>query len=64
MEVRATPSTFWLDPEGVDEPRGAVDEVESLDSDSVTGYGEKYLNTKAQMNEDQGVGRKQVRTRS
>lgn len=50
MEARATPSTFWLDPAGVDGPRGAIDEAASLDSDSVTGYGEKYLNTQAQMN--------------
>ena len=45
MEVRATPSTFWLGPAGVDESRGAEDEAASLLSESVTGYGEKYLNT-------------------
>lgn len=45
IEVRVTPSTFWLGPAGVDGSRGAEDEAASLDSDSVTGYGEKYLNT-------------------
>lgn len=45
MEVRATPSTFWLGPAGVDESRGVEDEAASLLSESVTGYGEKYLNT-------------------
>jgi hypothetical protein len=44
-EDRVTPSTFWLGPAGVDESRGAEDEAVSLDSDSVTGYGEKYLDT-------------------
>lgn len=44
IEARLTPSTFWLGPAGVDESRGAEDEAASLDSDSVTGYGEKYLN--------------------
>ena len=45
IEVRATPSTFWLGPAGVDGSRVAEDEMASFDSDSVTGYGEKYLNT-------------------
>jgi hypothetical protein len=44
-EVRVTPSTFWLGPAGVDGSRGVEDEAASFDSDSVTGYGEKYLNT-------------------
>ena len=46
VEVRATPGTFGLDPEGADGPRGVADEVVSFDSDSVTGYGEKYLKTR------------------
>ena len=45
MVARATPCTFWLGSAGVDASRGAEDEAASLDSDSVTGYGEKYLNT-------------------
>lgn len=44
MEARATPRTFWLGPVDADESRGAVDEAASLVSESVTGYGEKYLN--------------------
>ena len=67
MVVRATPTAFWLDPAGVDGPRGTVDEAASLDSDSVTGYGEKYLNVQAQMNglKTQGAERKKkVRTTS
>jgi len=44
MEARATPSTFWLGPADVDGSRGVEDEPASLDSNSVTGYGEKYLN--------------------
>jgi len=69
VEVRVTPSTFWLGPAGVDGSRGAEDEAASLDSDSVTGYGEKYLNTVFelkyfQMNRMNPAGRTQVNTRT
>lgn len=51
MEVRVTPTAFWLGPAGIDESRSTedVDEAASFDSDSVTGYGEKYLNTTSEL---------------
>lgn len=37
MEVRATPTTFWLVSAGADGSRCVEDEAASFDSDSVTG---------------------------